>query len=236
MKYLPLMFFVAATGLSSCQAPSCNYCYQDMDSCLVYEGRIEQERYYDPTNTFSTALLSEGVSQIEEFSFPELQMSGVRLYGTCGALFRVEIMNIPDQAFLDLCLKDHLGPESLQSLFYHLAWAPIKNSIPNASVAEETVVDLPKGDQGYLAIVSLPEASTIANAQTGRRISSLRSYLLYYVGQKLVCLSYADDPTTEYLVSRGENGHSLLKTAVLNMQKQLEILPTHEPKIENLNH
>lgn len=176
---LSCMLLIALFSLGSCSSTH----NQSLLIPRPIYGQIIDDYYYAPNGLFSVKVpTTRNMKYIEE-CFAQGMMPTVIFQDEIGALVRIEVVTYDDF----LMLKEQEKKESCPKIFHSVSEASITTLFPSAkTILEEQT------EQGYLAIVDIPGASTMADSVTYQRTNGVRAFLLSFQGNQLVIISYQD--------------------------------------------
>ena len=158
--------------------------------CVTTHGRVANGNYVAPLNNFSMALPRPalGSLQIRDESDPE--GGAVSFLDDVGNNQGVTYALLPDKA-----AEAHRDPTKRDAIYRSFVhdYALPSLFIPISSRSRIVREEFLDGDQGrsYFAVVVIPEASSLVDAQSGKRSDSVRA-LLVFDAKRFIYMIHAD--------------------------------------------
>lgn len=213
MRYSLLLLI--ALLFSSCGTTTTFMLTSDKPCC---KGQIIDDRYSDPQGLFSLKMPIMSGRQIQEQCL-DPNSSHVTFMGDMGSLVRIEVIKNPP----DLC-TDLINKDALQTLFRVAVFEQIKRPIPSASFIVEEYIDEDGEGLSYFALLDLPGADTLADANTGQRFDGKRGFLFFFEGDASVILSYhLPDWMIKFHKGHEEDLQKLAKDNLLEIRKSFKL-------------
>jgi hypothetical protein len=163
----------------------------------LIQGKIADGRYYGYGDMFSIALPSRLSSTEMEDFYLAPNVGGVAFYNNVGFLLKLEIDQVIPEITSLATHHPEIKHEILDALFYEVLLPQLKISVPKLRLIHEHKLHFANGDSALFAVIDLPEASTLADIQTGKYLDSKRGFLLFFTknNKELVNLSMQDTLT-----------------------------------------
>lgn len=143
-------------------------------------GKIVGKRYCAPDNSFELEMpagFSEGF--IEEHGIVP-QLVGVAFCNHDGVLLKVQKEVLIEEVKSILSCHPEIEEELLDALFHEMMLVQLKEVIPGLTLLHEKKITLENGVRALYAVIHLPKASTIFEANSGTPLDSKRGYLLFF--------------------------------------------------------
>lgn len=149
---------------------------------LPLQGKIIEDRYYDPTRTYSVAVMSEAFNRIiTEENHPSTNSSAVWFQNDFGMLHKVEVLRGVKPTYLEMA-----SLETQYSCFIEGLYDIIVKQAPGTKVLEKREIEVQGIGRVSAGVLFIPEGSTLTCLETMKRNDSFRAYLVSYDGDDLV--------------------------------------------------
>lgn len=207
--------------------------------CSGLGPNVSDGRYTEPSGRFSMPVpdLGPGAKCEEKQSTdPETKLAtgSVSFTDDFGQVRAVQYQQSPSDVAKTMS-DPSLAPGMLKVFLHQAVLARIQQFIPKTRVMQEEPTTLSDGAPGYFAALEIPEGSPIIETSAehpgGRRLDSLRGYLVVYRGDTFYALSAADDMNRESAKAKAARGNGdpdaahweTLKAALTKLHSELRI-------------
>jgi hypothetical protein len=178
---------------------------------LPIQGKIIEDRYFDPTGTFSVAVMSKAFNRIiNEENNPLSNSVVVSFQNDFGMLEKVEVLKGVKPMFLEMApLETHY------TRFIEGIYNITSKQFQGTQLFEKNEFEVEGIGMVSAGILFIPEGSTLTCLETMKRNDSIRAYIVSYDGEDLVTVC-VQEPFAQGPIPRDDKkaNELLIKTAI----------------------
>jgi TPR repeat protein len=186
--------------------------YNMAESKVHTQGEIIDNRYYDPTKTFSVAAVSWPNRQnyFEEGHVEDAHYVSFR--NDLDGLVRVEVIeNIIDNQAKN---SEDLAQEAVLRDFFQYHLESIEQLFPGTKIIEKNEKNIDCIGHSLFAIIWIPKGSKLGNANTGEALDTVLGYIFSFSENQLVAVSIEEESLSATKTNRTELNVEMYKRLI----------------------
>lgn len=170
-----------------------------MCSCAASPQRIANNRpavsnrYYDPTGTFSVSA-AQNLSSTRVVEHSDENYKSASFISDFGSFTGVQVVRCPEGIRPIIETNSEAAFKYLDAVYKLGVIDPLTQKNPGTIAKHEENLILDQIGPAKFVILSIPGGSSIASAETGRKLDSTQSYLLSFCEDYVVIITHQNSP------------------------------------------